>query len=442
MSKKSMTTSTSTVQIISEEPCKITATFEITSQKVRDEIEKIFTQIQKDAQLPGFRAGKVPMEIIKKEFAKTAEERALNRLAADAIYEYAKEANIRVAAAPAVSEISFPSENNDEKKGLTFKAVIECHPEIPPIKNYKKIKINRKKISVDEAEIKERINILRERNATLVPDLSLEVKAGQGFAVIDYDLYIDGELLKEASAQNYIVDVSNPANIKGLNEALAGMKVGETKEIEISFPKEYPNPKLQQKNGKLRFTLKDVKKKNIPDADDNFAKNLGFENLSALTDAIKSAIQQEKEEADRRSTREQIEETLLKHNPFEVPPSLTEDYANSLLESIKNYLTKTGAITSEEDWEKKKEEFKTRSLEDARNGLRLEYIYGKLAQMENISVTDDEINNLRESLKKNWKGTDEDFEKKWNEDADNIKHSLFREKVLKFLTDEAIIKES
>jgi len=437
---KNLATKSASVKILSEEPCKISAVFEIEPKRVEEEIEKIFSEIQKDAQLPGFRQGKVPMEIIKKEFARTAEEKALNRLAAESIYEYAQTAQIRVASAPAVRDVSF--KEKDGAKGLVFTATIERHPEVPPIKNYKKIKINRKKVSVEDAEIKERIDLLRQRNSTLAPDLSLEVKAGESFAVIDYDLLIDGEILKGASAQNYLVDVSNPANIKGLNEALAGMKAGQSKEIEITFPNDYPNPNLRSKTGKLRFTLKDVKKKILPEADDNFAKDIGFETFKALEDAVKLSIQKEKEDADRDETRHQIEEALLKNNTFDVPQSIVEDYAASLLESVKNYLLRSGAIPSESEWEKRKAEFQARSLEDARSGLRLEYIYGKIAEMEKIQFpTDEELKSTRETFKKNWRGAEADFDKKWEEDKENIKHSLFKEKIFKFLTDEAVIKE-
>ncbi len=420
-------------KVVTKEPCKITVSFEIPSVEVDKAIEHIFDEIQKEARVPGFRAGKAPMDIIRKEFARTAEERALNRLSAEAVYGYMEEKKIRPAGTPAVTEFS-----REAGKNLKFTAAVECHPEFEA-KNYKKIKAARKKSEVTAAETEERVKALLERNASLSPDLS-GVVSKDGFAVIDYSLEADGKKLDNASAENYLVDISNPANIKGLNEALVGTKIGESKIIDVPFSQEYPAAELRGKTGRLNFTVKEVKKKNIPAADDAFAKDMGFENLEKLKETVSASMKAEREKQSLDDLRRQIDEALLKNNPFDVPQSIAADYAKSLLATMKNYFASNGL--NEAEWEKRKSEFEKQAESEAKDAVRLYYLYGKIAEAEKISVSDEDMTKTREALKKIYAKDEAAFQKKWNSDAAQIKSDILREKVFKLLAGDAAVKES
>ncbi|MDI6757885.1 MAG: trigger factor [Endomicrobiia bacterium] len=415
-------------KMVSRESCKLTLSFEVAADEVDKAVERIFDEIQKDARVPGFRQGKAPMAIIKREFARTAEERAVNRLSANAIYGYLEDKKIRPVGAPSVTEFSY-----EPGKDMKFSAAVECHPEFS-VKNYKKIKASRKKISVADAEIEERIKALTERNASLVSDLAGAVSK-DGFAVIDYSLESDGKKLEKASAQNHLVDISNPANIKGLNDAIIGTKIGDSKEIEVPFSTDYPAPELRGKTGRLKFTVKEVKKKILPAADDAFAKDLGYENMDNLKEAVSAAMKAEREKQSRDDLRRQIDEVLLKNNPFDVPETIAADYAKSLLDTMKNYFSSNGL--TEAEWNKRKQEFEKQAADEARESVRLFYVYDKIAETEKIAVTDEDVKKTRDALKSVYEKDVSAFEKRWRDDESRIKHDILREKVFKFLLAEA-----
>ncbi len=420
------------IKVLKSEPCKITITFEVGKEKVGEYLDRIFKEIQKEAQLPGFRVGKAPIETIEKEFSKTAGERMVSKLSTELIYDYIEKENIKTAATPMITHISYEPEKN-----LTFNVLVERHPEIE-VKNYKKIKLTKKTKPTDEADIESRLGLLQERNASLCPDLTKTIDR-ESFAIIDYTLYADGNKIKNASAQNFLVDVSNQANIKGLNEALIGSKIGDKKTIEVSFPENHPNKNLAGRNGNLEAVVKDVKKKILPNLDDEFAKDLGFESLESLKTNIKSSLVFDEEQKTKENMHKQIEDFLLRNNRFEVPEKITSDYQKSLIESMKRYFLSKGA--NEQEWDKNKEAVEKKSLEDARDALNLFYIYDFIATAEKISVTDDDLDKTKETLKKIYDKNPADFEKKWQADISQIKYDILKEKVFKFIIDNAIIKE-
>lgn len=420
------------VKVLKSEPCKISLAFEIDKEKVREYLENIFGEIRQRAQIPGFRVGKAPMELIKKEFAKTANERMISKLSSEMIYDYLEKEKIKKAATPYITEISL-----EHDKNLTFNVVVERHPEIE-VKNYKKIKITKKVKEITDADVDERLNLLRERNASLAPDPTGVVN-DKSFAIIDYEIAVDGKKIENASAQNFLVDVSNPTNIKGLNEALIGAKINDNKSIEIAFPDEHPNREMAGKKGVMSFVVKDIKKKILPEIDDNFAKDIGVETLAKLKEMLKSSMVYERDKKVKEEMQKQVEESLLKSNQFDVPETITSDCQKSLLESIKNYFISNGM--KEDEWQKNKETWEKKSREDAKNALRLSYIYDSIAKSEKIEVTDEDLNKTKESLKKLYEKNPTEFEKKWKENLSQVKYDILKEKVLKFIYDNAIISE-
>lgn len=420
-------------KVISKQPCKISVAFEIDNSVLEKCTVEILSEIRKEARIPGFRVGKAPIEIVKKEFLKTARQKAINRLSSKTICDYLEKEKIKTTSAPVITDISY-----NENKNFIFRVDIEHHPEIK-VKGYKKIKLVKKEKKITESDIEERLKILQERNATLMSDLSSDVVSKESFVVIDYDLFLNGELIPNTSVQNFLVDISNPANIKGLNEALIGAKIGDKKSVEVTFPLEHPNKILCGKKGNIEITVKEIKKKILPIINDDFAKDLGFESLAKLREAIKNSLITEAQQKVKDEFKKQIEEYLLKNNIFDVPETLTRDYQKSLVESTKNYYLSHG-ITDDE-WNKNKHLVEEKASQEAKDAIRLFYIYDSIAVAENITVTQEEIDKAKEEVKKLYTNPNE-FEKKWNKDLPEIRYSILKEKILKFIINNANITEA
>ena len=407
---------------VKEEGCVVTVSAEVPPAEFEETLQNVFVQMQAQARLPGFRPGKVPLDIIKKQFADDARRRAVEASLRKALPEVIKEFDLHPVSTPTVSDMKF-----EAGKPLVFQLSVEVAPKFE-VKDYKKIPVVKKSHAPADADVAQRIEEVRQGNARLEKAAG-EAVGGTDYVVVDYEGAVDGKPLEGSKGTNELVDMSAPQTVAGLSEGILGAKRGETREIDVD---------LQGKKAKFKVTIKEIKTKVVPALDDEFAKDLGFASVAELKDKVKEMMTREGEQKADRELREQLDGHLLKAHPIQLPPSLVEAQIDSMLERIKRDWTASGRPWPEKDDEKLRGKMRPQAESD----IRLSYIYQAIAKKENIAATEED---LKAELEKNL-GSVPDAEKDeirkfFESHKDDIASVLKERKVIAYLKDNAKPKE-
>jgi trigger factor len=421
------------IKVLERKGCSATLSVVVPAEEVSHAIEEAYKDVQRRARMPGFRQGKAPMELIKKNFAGQALEHGINELLRETVHHALETEKIVPLAAPAVDKVDY-----HDGKPLKYEIKVECAPEVE-LKEYKGLPVVKKSAAVSDADVAQRLDALRENNAKLAPSEAETVADGL-FASVDYEASIDGAPVEGGKAQDQLIEVSAPQSITGFNDGLKGMKKGETKDLSIPFPADHPNKALAGKTALFKVTVKDVKEKKLPAADDEFAKDLGVESLAALKDTLRKNLEAERARDAQQDTERQLIDGLLERHVFEVPPSLVEERAERLTERLKEFLSRQGATPS--DWNANADKMRERNRPEAEKQVRLSYLLIAVAEKENIEATDADVD---EAIRKAAEGVPAeklDEMKKWYEERrENLRAQLKEEKIFKFLLDNAKVTE-
>jgi trigger factor len=330
------------------------------------------------------------MEFIKREFAKTAVEKAIHNLMASSTEKIIKEKNLHPIITPVAEPLDFAdplrqSDSAASDKPFSFKLKIEQAPEFTP-KDYKKIKVVKKIKKITDKEINEVIKNLQDRQSTL-EDAGPVAAEAHHFIIADYEGTVDGKKM-DKPAENQIIDLSHQSLPEGFAKGLLGLKAGESKTIET---------KIADKPAKFDVKIKAIKKKVSPKIDDEFAKDLGNENVGQMKEKIKGELVKAEEEKARQEMENQIVESLLASNEFPVPETLVNDEIEHMLERTKQYLVGNHNF-NEEEFKKSIPAMKDKYKKDADKTVRVSYLLSRIAKDENIAVSPEEIDRKIEEI--------------------------------------------
>jgi trigger factor len=321
---------------------------------------------------------------------------------------------------------------------LKYRFTAERHPKVE-VKNYKGVPVKKEIFKVTDKSLAQSIDALRERNSNLAPSTSDTVSASS-FVSVDYDAFDEnGEPLPEIATKNHLLDLAAEKTLKGFKDGLKGAKLGDEIEVKIKYPQDYPNKKLAGKNITFKIKVNEIKEKECPELNDDFAKDMGCENLEDLKSKVKESIESEEKRRQDNDVEKQIIEYLLENNKFEVPQSLVAQQQETLVERMKEYFAKQGLPKDyiEQHSQTGKEKFK----EEAEKNVRLSYILNGIFRAENLAVTDADIEEEKQKMTASNPGRAEAVEKYFAERKDSIALSIKETKLFKFLIDNAKITE-
>ncbi len=415
--------------ILDSKHCQITLGVEVPSLEVKNEIEKNYLKLQIKAKLPGFRKGKVPMDIVRKKFSQTAEEDAVNNLVSVALNRVIEEKKIDAISCTQIEDLKF-----EKEQPLFFKAKIEIRPEFE-VKGYKGISVNKKKVDVVSKDVQDAINNLQERNAQLVDSNRLIVEK-EDFVFINYQGFSGEEILEEWSGKNRLINMAWDNFVEGFNQQLIGAQKNKEKEITIKFPQDYNKKDVAGKKVVFKVEVLEIKTKNLPSLSDDFAKDMGCSDLDDLKKKIEENIKKEKEFQSKQDMEEQLIAGLIKNNPIDVPSSQVDNRLNYLVSKAKKYIVQQGlqpeqaGLTDEALKEKYKDE--------AYKQVQLFYIFGAITQKENVQISEEEIRNEIEKMVNAAKQKDKEKVKKhFKENKETISQRLLEKKIFDFLVENA-----
>ncbi len=309
-------------------------------EKMSELRESIYEELKKKAKIKGFRPGKVPKSIITTYYKDFIEEELQTRMVQSTMGEALSTAKVDPVSEPIVNFI-------DEDGRHGYELECEVVPEIE-LAFYKGVEVNVDPINVTDDDVEKRIDGLQHMHAEMIAKEGDAISQKGDLVIIKYQGHMNGKPVKDVGAEYYPVELGSTTLMPEFENGLIGMKVGEEKEIEISFPDDYPNKDIANKIMQFQVLVKEIKEKRLPEINDEFAKDLNFENVEAMKAGLREELEKEKETARKREIGQKIMETLLKNTDVPVPKRLLDRRVQGMVEDAKNRF-KADNLTDEEE---------------------------------------------------------------------------------------------
>jgi trigger factor len=411
--------------------------FEIPAERVGQEIDKAYEEIRKHTNIKGFRKGKAPMAYIQKHYSGMMEQDVLKNLFSDTYFKALHEKKLFPVEHPLV-------ESDELKRGEPFKfsATVEIYPEVI-VDDYAGLEVIKEMYVKDDEIVDRRISEMRENMAQLKPAGEGEAAAPGNFLTIDFKGYINGEQFDNGTAEDFHLELGAGRFIPGFEDQIVGLKAGESKNITVTFPADYGSKDLAGKDATFDVTIKEIKTKELPSLDDDFAKELGeFETLEQLRARI--AEVHEKQERDRidADLRDRIVKALIEKNPIEVPGAMVEKQLQIMLDGTKKRLSMEKL--SLEMMGLDDDGYRARFREAAESQVKGALLLDAVSAKEEIKVEDNELDEkIREIAEQRMQEYDA-LKKYYEQNAnarENLRDQLKENKVFAILMEKAVIKE-
>ncbi|MEI6827930.1 MAG: trigger factor [Desulfuromonadales bacterium] len=412
-------------------------TIEIPAERVNQEIDKAYAAIQKKAKLQGFRPGKAPMQLIKRTYSDAMRDDVMRRLYQETLYKAMDDHNVEPLDSPTI-------ESDILEQGVPFKysAVFDVMPQIM-LNEYTGLIVSKEKYVVKPENIDNELKRMQENMAQLIPlDEGAVVENGHTVSV-DYSVAVEGSPEENSGAQTAEVEVGSNKLIPGFEEQLIGLTSGTSKEFTLDLPPGGDEAEAAAKKGIFTVTVKEIKRKELPELDDEFAQQFGeYETMEALR--AKMVEYHEKHEKDRidNEFKERVIQALIKKNPLDVPESMVKRQLDHMFENLKNRLK--SQQMSLEMMGLDAEGFRARFRDDAIDKVRGGLLLMALVEKENISVSDEDLAAQYEKIAA---GNPEMLEriKEYYTANKNAKSSIISEikedKAISLLIDRAVVTE-
>jgi|LakMenEpi03Aug12_release.lakeMendotaPanAssembly.Ray.scaffolds.fasta_scaffold308947_1 trigger factor len=342
--------------------------------------EDAYRNVQKKAKLQGFRPGKAPLNMIKKLYGDTVRGEVGERLINKHLFDVLKEKKINPIAAPVVENMDMPSTD----KEFNFSAVVDVMPEIT-IKDWKGLDLKADKYEVKPESLTREMDFLRRRHAK-TKNLESGVAASSGhLASIGHKVYQNGSLIENMDVEEFPVALGFKEIFADLENAILGMRVGETKKSTITLPKDYNDANLAGKAVDFEITLKNLQELALPELGDDFAKDVGFESLSALEAEISKQLNKRGQQLRRQKLEASIMDELRGRNSFDVPPSMVDQVIDSMIMELN--------IGDEKEKKKllRNEDVRKSFRDTAKTKTQNTLILWRVAQEEKLEVTDEHV---------------------------------------------------
>ena len=360
----------------------------IEAQKFDEAIKKVYFKSAKYFNIPGFRKGKAPIQIVEKYYGKEIfYEDAFNEVAGEALEEALTENKIEAVSRPDV-DVKQIGKGQD----LIFTAVLQTKPEAE-LGKYKGIEIKKVEYNVKDEDIDHELHHMQEHNARLVTVDNRAVKKGD-ITVIDFEGFVDGKAFDGGKAENHELEIGSGSFIPGFEDQIIGMKIDEEKDVNVKFPEEYFSKDLAGKDATFKVKLHEIKKKELPKLDDEFAKDVSeFDTLEELKADIKAKQEKQNAEKEKYETQDAVIKAICENIKVEIPSGMIEMEIDNMLKDIETRLSYQGLKLeqylqmmgkTEEDVRK---EYEPQAIEGIKSRLALEAVI----KAEKIEATDKEV---------------------------------------------------
>ena len=407
--------------------------FTVEAKEFEKSMNKVFKQNAKYFSIPGFRKGKAPMNIVEKFYgSEIFYEDAFNDVFANVYEEAIKENNIEVVTRPNVDVKVM-----EKGKDLEFVVTVGIKPEVK-LGKYKGVEIEKVEYKVTEKDIEEELSKMQERNARLVSVTDRAVETGDT-TVIDFEGFCNGEAFDGGKAENHELVIGSNTFIPGFEDQVIGMKIDEEKDINVKFPDEYFSKDLAGKDAIFKVKLHEIKVKELPKLDDEFAKDVSeFDTLAELKDDLKN----KKEESNNEKAKNEMEESAVNAavdcSEVEISDGMIEIELDNMVQDMDRRLSYQG-IKFEQYLKmigKTMADFRKESTETATKSIKMRLVLEAVYEDSKLEVSEEEIKNRVAELVATYGRKEEDITS--NEELmKQLKNGIQTEKAVKFLVDNA-----
>jgi trigger factor len=402
---------------------------ELTPDRVKDALDRAYTNVSRTVKLKGYRQGHVPRRLVERYFGDDVKKDVAQKLVTGSIHEALAEHKLDPVAPPRV-------ENGAVEPGQPFKytATVEVRPRVEP-KDYQGLQVPQVDVQVTDAQVEERIEEMRKQQAMFVPVEGREVVEAGDFVSVDYQGFVDGAPLRGAKREGVLLEVVPGSMLENKAEGLLGARVGETRELGVTFPADYSVEDLRNKEARFKVVVKNLKTRDTPALDDAFVQDLGGEakTLPELREKLKAEMVQQLKERAEGERREKMLEALVARNPIEAPPALVERNVDAMLQGMLEGFMRRGLDPRQLglDVDRMRDELRQRALLEVKGYLLLEAI----AEKEKIEATEEDLDKHFEKLSGELKQPAEKIRAAFRrqDSLDSLKGRLRQDKALAFL---------
>ena len=410
--------------------------FTIEAKKFDEGMKKVYAKSAKYFNIPGFRKGKAPMAMVEKQYGpEIFYEDTFNEIVPEEYERELKENNI-----DAVSRPEIEIKQMGKGKDLIFTAVVQTKPDVK-LGKYKGIQLNKIEYNVTDEDIEHELGHMADRNSRLVTVEDRAVENGD-ITVIDFEGFVDGKAFEGGKAENHELTIGSNTFIPGFEDQIIGMKTGEEKDINVKFPEEYFSEELKGKDATFKVKLHEIKKKELPELNDDFAKDTSeFDTLDELKKSIKEKLEEENANKVKYETEDAAVKAVVDSAEVEIPSGMIDTEIDNMVRDIETRLSYQGMKLEQylSMMGKSMEDFRKEYEEQAKTSVKTRLVLEAIVKAENIEASDEDANKKLKEMAAMY-GKKED-ELALNEQFMNyIKDSLKNEAVVKFIIDNAKIK--
>lgn len=391
---------------------------EVEPATVNSKMEEKFAEVRKEAQLKGFRKGKVPMDIIRKSYGDEVKADAVDELIKSTYPEAVREKELRVATPPEITNLDFTDEG-----GLAYTARVEVLPTIEKV-DFDGLEITGFDIEVSDEEVDQALHQIRKANAEQRP-VEREIQPDDA-VVADLKKTDDPKMaIAEDSFPDALIDLSSPGTVREFREKLPGLKAGDTTEVEVTYEDNYPDQNFAGATIRYEVTVKEVREQMLPEADDALAKSTGqAETLLELKMKIREDLKRQKQDEIRRLNKNEIVGQICQKNQVPVPNRLVQDYVKAMVEDVKQNNPDADEAQLHNSYQGV-----------AVNTLRWNLLYNELARLENIQISREDTDKVIKRFAENYGITEQQAAEALQKSGkvSSLRDTLIEEKVLDLL---------
>ena len=370
-------------------------TIEVSADELEKAIEKVYQKQKKNISIPGFRKGKVPRAMVEKMYGKEVfYEDAANELIPAAYEKAYDECGENIVSTPKVDVVQI-----EAGKPFIFTAEVALKPEVT-LGAYKGIEVDKVEVTVSDEEVNAEIDRERERNARSI-SVSDRAVQDKDQTVIDFEGFVDGVAFKGGKGENYPLTIGSGAFIPGFEEQLIGKNIGEECDVNVTFPEEYHAEDLAGKAAVFKVTVKEIKEKQLPELDDEFAAEVSeFDTLAEYKEDVKKNLTEKREKDVKNAKEDAVVDAIIENATMDIPEAMIETQQRQMIQefaqniqmqglSIDQYFQFTG-LTPEAMMEQVKPQAEKR--------IKSRLVLEAVAKAENITVSDEDFDKEVEKM--------------------------------------------
>ncbi len=424
------------VEKVENKANEIKLEFTVEAQKFDEAIQDVYKKNAKYFNIPGFRKGKAPFKMVEKTYGiQIFYEDAFNEIAGEVYAKGLEDNKIEAVSKPKIDIIQIVA-----GKDLIFTAVVQTKPEVT-LGKYKGIELKKVEYNVSDEDVNHELEHIAEHNARLVSVEDRAVENGD-ITIIDFEGFIDGKAFEGGKAENHELEIGSGKFIPGFEEQIIGMKIDEDRDIKVTFPKDYPAKELEGKEAIFKIKLHEIKKKELPEINDEFAKDASeFDTLDEWKKSIREKLEKANTSKAKFETEDNAIEEVCKASKVDIPSGMIETQIDNMEQDISSRLSYQGMKLDQylQMIGKTKQEFRDEYKEEAEKQVKRNLVLEAIMKDAEIEATKEEVETKIKEMADIYGKKEEEIK----ENAQLIKYveeTIKTEKTIQYIVDNAKIK--